>query len=198
MSRNLRIAVADDERNMREYLGELLPRLGHQVVVARDGRQLLELCRAGEPDLVITDIRMGEPDGLEAAGLINQERTVPVILVSAYHDPELRARAMQQHVMAYLVKPIKQEDLESAIDLAMLRFDHFQALRKETADLKQALDDRKLIERAKGALMKRLRVDEDEAFRRLRKTASNHNWKLAEAARSVLQAEEVFALLDRA
>jgi response regulator NasT len=197
MSRKLKILVADDEPNMREYLRELLPRLGHEVVVAESGRQLLELSLSAEPDLVITDIRMGDLDGLEAAAQINQQRPVPVILVSAYHDPDLRSWAVQEHLMAYLVKPVKQADLETAIGLAMMRFDQFQALRKETADLRQALEERKMIERAKGIIMKRLDVGEDDAFRRLRKLASNGNQRLADAARTVMAAEEVFGGMDQ-
>ena len=197
MTAPLRIAAADDERNMREYLQELLPRLGHQVVVAEGGRQLVELCRIAVPDLVITDIRLGDSDGLEAAAEINRERRVPVILVSAHHDPELRARARGEYVMGYLVKPVKQADLETAIDMAMSRFEQVQALRRESAELRQSLDDRKMIERAKGAVMRRTGVGEDEAFRRLRKLSSNQNRKLIEVARSVMDAEEVFVELER-
>ncbi len=196
MSRALRVLVADDEPNMREYLRELLPRLGHQAVVAENGRQLVELCRLGQPDLVITDIKMDGMDGLQAAAAINREREVPVILVSAHHDAELRTRAMESHIMAYLVKPVKQADLEVALELAMMRFEHFQALRREAADLRQALEDRKIIERAKGAVMRRLGLPEDEAFRRLQRLASERNHKLAEVARFVLAAEEVFASVD--
>src|SRR5437868_8506082 len=196
MSRALRIAVAEDERNMREYLRELLPRLGHEVVAVEGGRQLVELCRTAPPDLVLTDIRMADMDGLAAAAEINRDGAIPVILISADHDEELRARARQEYVMAYLVKPVKQADLETALDLAMLRFEHFQAVRREAADLRQALEDRKLIERAKGTVMRRVGVDEPEAFRRLRKYASDGNHKLAEVARRVAAAEEVFRHLD--
>jgi two-component system, response regulator PdtaR len=196
MNRSLNIVAADDERYMRDYLQELLPRMGHRAVVAQDGRQLVELCRAARPDLVITDIRMGDVDGLEAAVEINRDRPVPVILVSAYHDAGLLERAMQDHVMAYLIKPVKEADLRTAIDLAMMRFQHYQALRQESADLRQALDDRKLIERAQGAVVRRLGVPEADAFRRLRRFSSDHNLKLVEVARQVLTAEEVFGGLD--
>ncbi|HEY1381137.1 MAG TPA: response regulator [Gemmataceae bacterium] len=196
MSRILSIVVADDESAMRDYFQELLPRLGHRAAVAADGKQLVDLCRASRPDLIITDIRMGDTDGLEAAEAINREVEVPVILVSAHHDSELQARALRDHVMAYLVKPVKEADLRTAIDLAMLRFGHFQALKKEAADLKQALEDRKVVERAKGAVVRRSGVPEAEAFRRLRKYASDRNLKLVEVARQVLAAEEVFHELD--
>ena len=99
--------------------------------------------------------------------------------------------------MGYLIKPVDEAQLRAAIALAMTRFRHFQALAKEAADLRQALEDRKVIERAKGIVMKRLRVDEDEAFRRLRKMASDHNLKLVEVGTRVITSEEVFGHLDR-
>ena len=156
MTRALRIAVADDEPDVRDYFRRILPRLGHQVVaVAQTGRELVERCRAMRPDLVITDIKMPDLDGIEAAVAICRDEPIPVILVSAYHHPQLFKRAQGDHILAYLVKPTKQADLEAAIAIAMQRFEQFQALRKEAADLRQALEDRKVIERAKGLLMKR-------------------------------------------
>ena len=101
------------------------------------------------------------------------------------------------YIMAYLAKPVKPVDLQAAVRLAMLRFGHFQSLAKEAADLRQALEDRKLIERAKGSLMRRLRVDEEEAFRRLRQAASGKNLKLVEMSRQVIAAETVFSDFDR-
>lgn len=191
MSQGLRIAVADDEPDMRDYYVRILPRLGHRVVgVASTGAELLEQCQSGKPDLVITDIKMPDMDGIEAAGQLYERQPVPVILVSAYHDPDLIRRAEVDHVMAYLVKPIKQADLGPVISLALRRFEQMQQLRKEAADLRQALEDRKIIERAKGVLMKRGSLDEPEAFRRLQRVASDRNLKLVEAARMVLVAED--------
>jgi response regulator NasT len=192
----LHIAVADDETDTREYLVELLHRLGHQAVAVADGRQLAELCRVSTPDLIISDIRMPGPDGIEAVAEVNRAHPVPVILVSAYHDPALFARAAVPHVMAYLVKPIKQADLEAAIALALPRFRHNRALAEEAAEARQALEDRKVIERAKGSVARRLRLDEEEAFRRLRKRASDVNRKLVDVAREVLAAEEAFRAFD--
>src|SRR5262245_1831444 len=115
MTQQLRIAVADDEPDMRDYYGRILPRLGHRVVVtAADGEELVGQCLVAEPDLVITDAKMPHVDGLEAAERLCRHRPVPVIVVSAYHDPELIHRAQADHVMAYLVKPIRQADLAAA------------------------------------------------------------------------------------
>jgi response regulator NasT len=193
MSQPLRIAVADDEQDMRDYFRKILPFLGHTVIsIARTGRELVEQCRAGHPDLVITDIKMPDLDGIEAAVAIYQDRPTPVILISAYHDPELIERAEADHIMGYLVKPIKQADLQPVIGLAMRRFEQFQALRQEASDLRQALQDRKVIERAKGLLMKKASLDEQDAFRRLQNLASEKNLKLVELARMVVTADEAF------
>jgi AmiR/NasT family two-component response regulator len=187
----LRIVVADDEPDMRDYFQKILPRLGHQVVAAvQNGRELVEQCKALKPQLVITDIKMPDMDGIEAAAEVYKEYPVPVILVSAYHDADLVARAEADHIMGYLVKPIKQADLIPIIGLAMRRFEQFQALRQEASDLRQALEDRKIIERAKGILMKRGAMDEPEAFRRLQKLAREKNRKLVEIAQIIVIAEE--------
>ncbi len=191
MTRSLKIAVADDERDMRDYFQQILPLLGHQVVaVAQTGRELIDLCASAHPDLVITDIKMPDMDGIDAATHLYRHGPVPVILVSAHHDPEFIRRAEADHILAYLVKPIKQADLEPAIAIAMRRFEQFQALRKETSDLKQALEDRKIIEKAKGILMKKAGLDEHDAFRRLQKLASDKNRKMIEIAHIILTAEE--------
>jgi response regulator NasT len=193
MNRALRIAVADDEPDMRDYFRKILPRLGHQVVaVAETGRELVEQCRKTRPELVITDIKMPDMDGIDAATQIYQETPLPVILVSAYHDPELIARAEADHILGYLVKPIKQSDLGPTMALAMRRFEQFEAMRKEADDLRQALEDRKIIERAKGLMMRKAGLDEQEAFRRLQKMAMDSNRRMIEVAHMILTTAEAF------
>jgi AmiR/NasT family two-component response regulator len=191
MTSALRIAVADDEEDVRDYYCKVLPRLGHTVVsAASTGEELILDCRMHRPDLVVTDIKMPGLDGIDAAKRLYEKMPLPVILVSAYSDAKLIERAEADHIMAYLVKPIKQADLETAIGLAMRRFEQFEALRREAADMRQALEDRKIIERAKGVLMKELGLSEAEAFRRLQKTASAKNLKLIELARLTLSLSE--------
>jgi response regulator NasT len=193
MTTSLRIAVADDEALMRKYLQETLTLMGHQVVsLASNGRELVEHCLSLKPNLVITDIRMPDMDGLDAAASIYAKELVPIIVVSAYHDPDLIERAQSSHVIAYLVKPINQENLRPAIAIAMRRFQEFQETRNEAETLRQALEDRKIIERAKGLLMKRTGLDEAEAFRRLQKLASANCRKLVDIARGIVIAEEAF------
>ncbi len=194
----LRVAIADDEAEMRDYLREVLPRLGHQVVAeAATGRELVEGCRTTTPDLVITDIRMSDVDGIDAAALVNQQKPTPVVLVSAHHDADLLGRASEDYIMGYLVKPVKEADLKTAIAIAILRYQHYRAVAQEAATVRQALEDRKVIERAKGAIMRRLRVDEEDAFCRLRKMASDQNRKLVDMSRDIMGAEEVFRHLER-
>jgi AmiR/NasT family two-component response regulator len=131
-------------------------------------------------------------DGIDAAMAIYRDCPVPVILVSAYHDSSLIQRAEADHIMAYLVKPIKQPDLEPVIGLAMRRFEQFQTLQREAADLRQALEDRRIIERAKGLLMKKAGLDEQDSFRRLQKMASDKNLKLVDVSRMIVTADEAF------
>ena len=195
--RTLRIAVADDEPDMRLFFTELLPALGHQVVaVAGTGRELVEKCRAARPDLVITDIKMPDLDGLAAAREVNRDGPVPVVLVTGHPDVDPLGAAGGEYVMASLAKPVKPADLQAAVALAVARFEQFQQLAREAADLKQALEDRKVVERAKGAVGRRTGVPEDEAYRRMRKTASDHNKKMAEVAADILRAEQVFKDLE--
>jgi len=192
MKRSLRIVVADDEREMREYLREMLTLLGHEVVgAAADGRQLVALCEGQKPDLVISDVRMPDMDGIEAATRLASLTPVPIILISAFHDEETIGRAEADHILAYLVKPIKANNLEPAIALVMRRFEQFQDLRREAATLKQALEDRKIIERAKGRLMQQGHLDEAEAYRRLQHAARSMQKKLVDAASLYLSMDDL-------
>lgn len=197
MTQLLRIAIADDERDTRDYLQEMLTRLGHQVQAVNDGQQLVELCATSRPDLILADVKMPGMDGIEAVQEVNRAGPVPVILITGHHGPDVLSRVGTDHVMAYLVKPVNQADVEAAVMLALMRFNQFRALQEETASLRQALEDRKLLERAKGIVMRRLRWDEDEAFRRIRKLANDKNRKIAEVAASIQKADEIFQALER-
>jgi response regulator NasT len=198
MKRSLRIAIADDEPDMRDFLEKFLPRLGHQVIaVAENGRQLLEQCAHAPPDLVVSDVRMPDLDGVAAAEALAAARgPIPVVLVTGYRAPDAERWAQMGHVFAYLVKPITEEHLGPAIELAIRRFEQFQTLDREVAELRRSLEDRKLIERAKGIVTRRVGLSESEAHRRLQRLARQNNRKLAELARDVLGAEETFAALE--
>jgi two-component system, response regulator PdtaR len=181
---SLRIAIADDEPDMRHYFQKILPRLGHQVVAsAQDGQDLIKQCHLTRPDLVITNIKMPAMDGIEATRQIYANYPIPVILVSACQDSDFIARAEADHVMGYLVKPIKQADLPPVIALAMKRFEQFQTLHKDAADLRQALEGRK-----PGPM------DEPEAFGRLQNLDKKKR-ELIDFAQMITMAEEAVQAL---
>jgi response regulator NasT len=189
--------VADDERDTRQFFQELLPHMGHEVVAAAEtGRQLVERCAAERPDLIITDIKMPDMDGIEAVAQVNRQREVPVVLVTAHQEGELLVRSGAEYIMAYLVKPVKPPDLQAAITLAVARFEQYQRVRAEAASLRQSLEDRKLIEQAKGVVMRRLHIDEPEAYRRMRHLSSHRNCKLVELARMMIEADSIFRSLE--
>jgi len=186
----LNVVIADDEPEMLEYVTHLVTRAGHRVVgVAENGVQLITQHRKHSPDLIITDVRMPELDGIEAATRCFIERPVAIIVISAHHDPELIQRATNDHVLAYLVKPIKATDLEPAMSIAMQRFREFQALHQHAASLEQAMEDRKIVERAKGLLMRRSNLSEPDAFRELQLLSSRENARMVDVARRIVSAD---------
>ncbi len=195
-SRSLRIVVADDLLEIRIQLQRLLQRLGHSVTVVENGRQLVETCRQARPDLVIADVRMPELDGIEAAEELAPEG-IPFIVVSGYHDADTLARVGSNNIMAFLVKPVEEADLKTAMAVALARFQHLQEAEQEANRLRQTLEERKQIERAKGTVMKRLGISEPEAFRRMRLLATHHNRKLVEVAQQISAAEEIFLALEQ-
>ncbi len=191
MTESLEIAIAEDQPAILADLQETLAELGHRVLVAaKTGTELVEACKKSPPHLVIIEIRMPDMDGLAAAAQIYEDRILPVIIASAHSDAEHIERALDSHVLAYLVKPYTDASLSATISLVMRRFREFQGLRAQTETLRQALDDRKLIERAKGILVERGDLTEAQAFERLEKTSTERGEKLSNIARAIIRAEE--------
>jgi response regulator NasT len=165
----VRVLIAEDETIIRLDVRALLERAGHEVVAeARDGQEAVALAAEHAPDLIVMDVRMPHMDGIEAAREISRARPVPIVMLTAYAEADLVARASDAGAFGYLVKPFREVDLLPAIDTARARFDELAALRAEAADLAEALASRKAVERAKGILMERDGIDEAEAFRRIR------------------------------
>ena len=184
---SLRILIADDESIRLLSLRAQLAALGHRVVAeASTGEEAVALAISTQPDLAILDIKMPLVDGIEAAERITQARPIPIILLTAYSEAQLVERAAQANIAAYLMKPVSEEDLLPALTLALTRFKQFQALRQEVVDLREALEARKVIEKAKGILMRRLDLTEDEAFRRLQRQSQEGNRKLAQVAEAIV------------
>lgn len=188
----LRILIADDESIRMMSLRMQLAALGHRVVAeASNGEEAVALAAATQPDLAILDIKMPVADGIDAAQQITRARPIPIILLTAYNEAELVERAAQANISAYLMKPVAEEDLLPAITLALIRFRQFEALRREVSDLREALEARKIIERAKGILVRRLGLTEEEAFRRLQRQSQDNNRKLAEVAEAIVMADRL-------
>ena len=168
----IRILVAEDETIIRLDLVELLRRAGMDVVgEAHDGEEAIALARELRPDLAIMDVKMPKLDGIEAARRIINERPIPIVMLTAYGQEELVARAAEAGVFGYLVKPFRESDLLPAIHTARARHEELAALREEAESLAEALAARKSIERAKGLLMEKEGLSEPEAFARLRKAS---------------------------
>jgi AmiR/NasT family two-component response regulator len=168
----MRVLVAEDETIIRLDLCELLARSGFEVCAeAKDGEEAVALARSAEPDLAIMDVKMPKLDGIEAARQILDERPIPIVMLTAYGQRELVARAVEAGVFGYLVKPFREQDLLPAIQTARARHDELSALREEAASLAEALTARKAIERAKGLLMEKEGLTEEEAFGRLRRAS---------------------------
>ena len=186
-----RIIIADDESLIRMDLREMLTNLGYLVVgEAGDGQSAINLTWEVRPDIVIMDIKMPDVDGIEAARILTQERLAPVLLLSAYSQQELVQRAQEAGVVSYLVKPFRESDLIPAIEVARARFTEFQAMEKEIDDLKETLETRKAVERAKGILMQLQNMNEAEAFRRIQKMSMNNRKPMKDVAEAIILAHQ--------
>jgi two-component system, response regulator PdtaR len=183
-----RIVIAEDQPLERMDLGQMLENLGHEVVgQAEDGASAVELARELKPDLVILDIQMEtKVDGLEAASLLAEEKVAPVLLMTAYNDPEYIEQATGAGVMAYLVKPYTENQLTPAIEVALARYDELQQLQKDLGSTRELLITRKIVERAKGVLMDTAGLKESEAFHRIQRLSMNSRKSMREVAEAIL------------
>lgn len=185
----LSVLIAEDNAVSQRHLIDRLESLGYDVVgCASNGEDAVKMARDAKPSLVIMDVMMPKMDGIEAAKQITAHSPVPIILLTGKSSDELADRAIEAGVFAYLIKPVTKKDLVPAIKLALSRFDEFKKLEKEVYDLKQVLETRKLVEKAKGILMKRCSIPEDEAFKLLQSYSQNENKKISDIAESIITA----------
>lgn len=190
--KKLRILLVDDEAIIRLDLREMLKEHGHQIVAeASDGEMAIELAAQHQPDLIIMDIKMPKLDGLEAVARINAERRIPTIMLTAYSQPELVEKAVGLGVFAFLVKPIKEHDLLPTLEVALARAEELRTLEKEVGDLKETLETRKLVEKAKGILMDDYGLTEAASFRRIQKLSMDKRKPLKDVAEAIILAREV-------
>ena len=183
--RRLKILVADDEAIIRLGLRTMLTELGHEVVLASNGREALEFVRTARPDLALLDIQMPLTDGLEAARVIARKHPMPILILTAYGEQDLIERAAQLPIQGYLVKPVNERDLAAAIQVAVARFEDAQAQARENAELKESLEARKTVERAKGVLMK-TGLSEEEAYLAIQRQAREARVSMRQAAEAII------------
>jgi two-component system, response regulator PdtaR len=165
----------------------MLERAGFEVVAeARDGREAVALAAEHRPDLAVMDVKMPELDGIEAARRMLEQRPIPIVMLTAFSEAALVGRAVDAGVFGYLVKPFRESDLLPAIEAARARHAELQALRDEAGSLRDALEARKLIERAKGLLMEKDGLSEGEAFARLRGASQQTGRPLRDVAEAIL------------
>jgi response regulator NasT len=189
---SLRVLIADDDGLTLMVLRKILVSMGQTVVgEAADGQQAVTLAQETNPDLVILDIRMPNMDGLEAARTIQSHRATPVIILSAHAESGLGSQAANAGAHAYLVKPFTAAQLKPAIELALANFEKSKMLEQKLQEVNEALETRKVVERAKGILMRQTGLDEESAYLRLQKTARSENKKLADVARALILAEQL-------
>jgi AmiR/NasT family two-component response regulator len=183
----VRILVAEDETIIRLDLRKTLEEAGFEVCAeARNGEEAVELAQRERPDLALLDVKMPALDGIEAARRILAERPIPIVMLTAYGQDELVARAVEAGVFGYLVKPFRDFDLLPAIRAALARHAELQALREEAESLAEALATRKVVERAKGLLMAREGLSEEDAFARLRRASQTSGRPLKVVAEAVV------------
>ncbi|GAA8851677.1 ANTAR domain-containing response regulator [Helicobacter pylori] len=182
-----RVLLAEDEALIRLDLAEMLTDAGYDVVgQASNGEEAVSLAESLQPDLIIMDVKMPVMDGLQAAETIGEKRICPVIMLTAFSQKELVERARDAGVMAYIVKPFTVSDVTPAIEVATSRWAELKALESEVADLGERLETRKAVEKAKGVLMKKLKISEAEAFRWIQKTAMDRRLGMREVADAVV------------
>jgi response regulator NasT len=187
-----RVIIAEDNSKTRLFLKNQLELLGYEVIASvSNGRAAVETASEARPDLIIMDIKMPEMDGIEAAKIITSKGPTPIILITGLSSDDIASQAIEAGVFAYLVKPVTKKQLEPAIRLALKRYDEFTSLKKEVNDLKDAIETRKLVERAKGILMKRCNLSEEDAFKLLQSHSQRENKKMREIAETIVSASKL-------
>ena len=189
---NLKTLIADDEAALLRILVSNLETLGLTVIgQAKDGVEAIALARSSRPDLIILDLKMPKLDGFQVAKEILSERFLPIIFLTAYVEPEYMEKATELGVMGYLLKPFNTKTLYATISVALSQYHQLCLLQEEVGSLREAIEARKLVERAKGILMEKFGLTEAKAMSRLREESRNRNIKMVEVARAVILVEDL-------
>lgn len=187
-----RVLIAEDNAKTRLFLKNQLELLGYSVVgSASNGKDAVEMVVELRPTLVIMDVKMPQMDGIEAARAITAKTVVPIILITGISSEDMALQAIDAGVFAYLVKPVTKKQLEPAIRLALARYDEFKSLKGEVSDLKDAIETRKVVEKAKGILMKRSNLSEEDAFKMMQTHSQKENKKMRDIAEAIISASKL-------
>jgi response regulator NasT len=187
MADALRVVVVEDEGLIRMDVVATLQEAGYEVVgEGADGEDAIKLATELEPDLVVMDIKMPKLDGISAAEKIG-ELKIPVVLLTAFSQSDLVARAAEAGAMAYVTKPFKPTDLLPAIQIALSRHEELVSLETEIADLSDRLETRKLMDRAKGLLQSKMKLSEPDSFRWIQKASMDRRLTMAQVAKAVIE-----------
>jgi AmiR/NasT family two-component response regulator len=188
----LRVLIVEDDTLVGMGLLRQLQKLGHTVVgQAADAAEARQMFRSHEPQLVLVDIRLGQDDGIELSNDLLKQRRCPMIVISAFAEKDLIQRATEAGVFGYLVKPVDDKTLAAQIEVALGRFKEAESLRAETVRLSQDLKTRKVMDRAKGILMKRAHLSEEEAHRRLQVESQKRRLGMAELCQRIIESDEL-------
>jgi response regulator NasT len=184
------VLVCDDEPIIRKSLKNKLTELGFdEILECGDGVSAVELALSRIPDIAVLDVAMPGMDGITAAREIRKKLKIPIILLTACYDPDTVKRASESGVAAFLTKPLRAQDLWPAIELAFAHAEEIDALKEQVDDLKENIENRKIIEKAKGILMKNHGLSEPEAFRRLQKLSMDKRKSMRQIAEAILLTE---------
>jgi AmiR/NasT family two-component response regulator len=190
MTDRLKTLLAHSVSEQRAQLKRALIELGHEIVCDCDSCEaLVSAVRSSAPDLIVTGVDLVDGDGIHTLVGLGDEYAIPAIVVTKRTSLEVVERAMLDHVMAYLIEPVEVREVKPTIHLVLKRFEQFLELQNEVRSLRGALDDRKVIERAKGLLMRREEIDEDTAYKKLRRMATDGRIRLVDVAQSLLDQE---------
>ncbi len=185
-----KILICDDEPIIRKSLKNKLTELGFdEILECGDGIKAVELALGQIPDIAILDVAMPGKDGISAAREIRKKLKIPIILLTACYDPDTVKRASESGIAAFLTKPLREQDLWPAIELAFARAEEVEALKEQVEDLKETIETRKIVEKAKGVLMRTQGLSEPEAFRKMQKLAMDKRKSLRQIAEAILLTE---------
>ena len=191
-----KVIIAEDEAMIMIGFKLFLQQLGYEVIgEACDGETAVSLCKTLNPDFLIMDIKMPGLDGIQALERINhgRKKNLPCIFITAHSDPYLISRAKHVGAFSYLIKPITLESLRAAIDIALQRYEDYCRLQDKLEQSKTELEERKIIERAKGVLMDQFGMKEKQAFEFLQKKSKENNKKMIQIARGILEMDEAMS-----